>query len=111
MYLNFTIFPRIIPSQIFTKKMAWVSPVFPRADRPELLRYYLSVIIYSLSKTFYGPQILSIFARVFSRLFAIFLAKTNREQWENAHAKHTWCVKTGMVLYIQNDKEYSFRFI
>ena len=69
--------------------MAWVSPIFPRADRPELLTYYLSAIKIALSKTFYGPQILSIFARVFSRLFAIFLAKTNREQRENAHAKHT----------------------
>ena len=111
MHLTFTIYSRIIPSQIFTKKMAWVSPVFPRADRPELLRDYLSAIIILLSKTFYGPQILVHFYTRFLRLFAIFLAKTNWEQWENAHAKHTWCVKTGMVLYIQNDNEYSFRFI
>ena len=34
-YFTFTIFSRIIPFLIFTKKMAWVSPIFPRADRPE----------------------------------------------------------------------------
>ena len=33
-------------------------PYYPRADRPELLGYYLSAIIYLLSKTYYGPQIL-----------------------------------------------------
>ena len=38
-HLTFTIYSRIIPFPKFTKKMAWVSPVFPRADRPELLEY------------------------------------------------------------------------
>ena len=52
--------------------MAWVSPIFPRADRPELLRYYLSAIIYLLSIPYYGPHILVHFLQAFLAIFRNF---------------------------------------
>ena len=85
MYLTFTISSTIIPFPIFTKKMAWVSPIFPRADRPELLTYYISAIIYSLSKTYYGPEILVHFC---TRFCAIFLAKKPGENPHSTLKKH-----------------------
>ena len=97
-HLTFTIYSRIIPSQIFAKKMAWVSPISPRADRPELLRYYLSAIMFFVSRTFYGPQILSIFTSVFSRFHAIFLAKNPEKYNLREHSKHT--VSVGAIFFI-----------
>ena len=39
-FFEYLTFSTIIPFPKLTKKMAWVSPIFPRADRPELLTYY-----------------------------------------------------------------------
>ena len=89
--------------------MAWVSPVFPRADRPELLGYYLSAIIYLVSRTFYGPQILSIFCERFFAILRNFPSKKNREKSHTqrttfASTQDTPCPKDQLFSYFLPDR-------
>ena len=67
-------------------------PYLPRADRPELLKYFIRAIIYSLSKPYYGPQILSIFCKRFLAIFRNrFLVKKPGEmrQWTHNLREHS----------------------
>ena len=50
-------------------------PYHPRADRPELLTYYISAIKYLLSITYYGPEILVDFLQAFLAIFPNFPCK------------------------------------